>query len=234
MIRPYDQLPGFMQKPEILSYYLQIKKKRISLILKRAFDLVVGSFLLILLSPVMLIVAILIKADSPGPIFYRQIRVTQYGKQYRIFKFRTMVNSKGKNKQLITGKNDNRITKVGSKIRDLRIDEIPQLLNVLTGDMTFVGTRPEVLQYVEKYTPEMMATLLLPAGITSPASIKYKDETEVIQEYEKQGMEVEDIYTNIILPEKMEYNLTYLKKFSFLGDLKVMIDTVVAVLKRKE
>ncbi|MCP1101261.1 lipopolysaccharide/colanic/teichoic acid biosynthesis glycosyltransferase [Aequitasia blattaphilus] len=234
MIRPYDQLPGFMQKPEILSYYLQIKKKRISLILKRAFDLIVGSFLLILLSPVMLIVAILIKVDSPGPIFYRQIRVTQYGKQYRIFKFRTMVNSKGKNKQLITGKNDNRITKVGSKIRDLRIDEIPQLLNVLTGDMTFVGTRPEVLQYVEKYTPEMMATLLLPAGITSPASIKYKDETEVIQEYEKQGMEVEDIYTNIILPEKMEYNLTYLKKFSFLGDLKVMIDTVVAVLKRKE
>ncbi|WP_334303578.1 sugar transferase [Aequitasia blattaphilus] len=233
-MRPYDQLPGFMQKPEILSYYLQIKKKRISLILKRAFDLIVGSFLLILLSPVMLIVAILIKVDSPGPIFYRQIRVTQYGKQYRIFKFRTMVNSKGKNKQLITGKNDNRITKVGSKIRDLRIDEIPQLLNVLTGDMTFVGTRPEVLQYVEKYTPEMMATLLLPAGITSPASIKYKDETEVIQEYEKQGMEVEDIYTNIILPEKMEYNLTYLKKFSFLGDLKVMIDTVVAVLKRKE
>lgn len=201
--------------------------------MKRMFDLFFSVLLLLVLSSVMLVIAIMIKLDSKGPVFFRQERVTQYGKIYRIFKFRTMVDGADKRGPLVTTEGDKRITKIGKRLRDLRLDELPQLLNVLKGEMTFVGTRPEVKKYVDCYTPKMWATLFLPAGITSRTSIAYKDEVDVIDEYKQKYPEksADEIYVEYVLPEKMEYNLLYLKKFSVLGDLKIMIDTVLAVLR---
>ncbi|MFV0363787.1 MAG: sugar transferase [Suipraeoptans sp.] len=232
MLKPWEQLPDFMKIEEVKPYYYRISRRTLSLVVKRTLDFVLSILLTIILSPVMLIVAIWIKTDSPGPIFYKQMRITQYGKRYRIYKFRTMYHDTRENKQLITGKNDSRITKVGEKIRHSRIDELPQLFNILKGEMSFVGTRPEVEKYVSMYTPEMMATLLLPAGVTSIASIKYKDETEVIDQYTKKGMEIDEIYEKVILPEKMKFNIEYLNKFGLPGDIKVLFQTVFAVLKK--
>ena len=226
-LRAWNSLPKNMRTKEVKFYYDILKKKRGSLVLKRIFDVVVSLIMLILLSPVFLVVAVMIKKDSKGPVFYRQVRVTQYGKRFRIFKFRTMVSNADKIGAHVTTNNDARITKVGEKIRSCRLDEIPQLLNVLTGDMSFVGTRPEAEKYVERYTPEMMATLLLPAGITSEASILYKDEAELLEAAD----DVDEVYVNEILPEKMKYNLKSIKKFSFLADIRTMFRTVFAVLK---
>ena len=180
----------------------------------------------------MLILAVCIKLDSKGPIFYRQERITQYGRPYRIFKFRTMVADADKQGPLVTRGGDSRITNIGRKLRKCRLDEIPQLFNVLKGDMSFVGTRPEVKKYVDAYSPEMMATLLLPAGITSRTSIAYKNEEDAIDFYKmKTGKDTEEIYIQYILPEKMKYNLEYIESFSVLGDLKIMADTALAVIK---
>ena len=176
----------------------------------------------------MLIISIIIKIDSKGPIFYRQIRITKYGKEFKIFKFRTMVVDADKKGSLVTLDNDSRITRIGSKIRKIRLDELPQLFNILLGDMSFVGTRPEVKKYVDFYNEEMLATLLLPAGVTSKASIEYKDEDEIISKYSKKE-NIDDIYLKRILPEKMKYNLEYLKNFSILLDLKLCINTVLKV-----
>ena len=173
----------------------------------------------------MLIVAILIKCDSRGPIFFRQERVTTFGAKFRIHKFRTMVNNADKMGTSVTIGNDCRITKIGSKIRDHRIDELPQLFDVLSGNMTFVGTRPEVVKYVDRYTDEMMATLLMPAGVTSIASIEYKDEAELLEKAE----DADDVYVNEILPEKMKYNLQSVKEFGFFKDIGVLFKTVAAV-----
>ena len=193
--------------------------------------MVLALILTVLLSPVMLVLAICIKLDSKGPVFYRQERITQYGRPYKIFKFRTMVADADKKGPLVTRGGDSRITRMGRKLRSCRLDEIPQLFNVLKGDMSFVGTRPEVQKYVDSYTPEMMATLLLPAGITSRTSIAYKDEEAEIDRYKKEtGKETEEIYIQYILPEKMKYNLEYIRSFSVLGDLKIMIDTALAVI----
>lgn len=167
--------------------------------------------------------------DSNGPVFYRQERVTQYGKVFRIFKFRTMVNNADKIGNLVTSKNDSRITKVGEKIRKYRIDEIPQLFNVLIGEMSFVGTRPEVQKYVNQYTPEMYATLLLPAGVTSLASIEFKDEDEILERYTSKGRETNEVYVKEVLPLKMEYNLKAITSFNFIKELGTMISTVVKV-----
>ena len=134
---------------------------------------------------------------------------------------------------LVTTKNDSRITRVGNIIRKCRLDEIPQLINILIGDMTFVGTRPEVKKYVERYTDEMKATLLMPAGVTSIASIKYKNEDEIIGKYIEQGEDIDDIYINRVLPEKMKYNINYLEKFTILQDVLICIQTVNEVLKRR-
>ena len=201
------------------------KKKRLSLAVKRAFDIVASAVMLILFSPVFLILAVAIKKDSEGPVFFRQERVTRYGKHFRIFKFRTMVNNADKLGSQVTVGNDKRITKVGSIIRKFRLDEICQLIDVFRGTMSFVGTRPEVPKYVEKYTPEMKATLLLPAGVTSQASIFYKDEDKLLENAE----DVDKTYVEKILPEKMKYNLKSIKEFSLLGELKIMIMTVLAV-----
>ncbi len=226
ILRSWDKLPEYMRNDKVKPYYDILKKHSFSLILKRIFDIVMSLLLLIILSPVFLIVSIWIKLDSEGPVFFRQERVTTYGKRFRIFKFRTMCNNAEKKGTLVTVGNDSRITKVGEKIRHCRLDEIPQLLNVLVGDMTFVGTRPEVVKYVEAYTDEMYATLLLPAGITSVASIHYKDEDEILSK----SSDPDNAYIHEVLPDKMKYNLESINNFSFINELKTMIDTVKAVI----
>lgn len=222
----WTSLPENMRTEAVRPYYRALQKKAGGLLLKRLFDIVASFLMLLLLSPFFLILAIAIKIDSPGPVFYRQVRITQYGREFRIFKFRTMVNNADKIGSLVTVGNDSRITKVGSFIRACRLDEISQLINVLLGDMTFVGTRPEVPKYVAAYTPEMMATLLLPAGITSLASIRYKDEAELLDKAE----DVDKAYIEKVLPGKMQYNLEDLLQFSFWTDIKTMFRTVLAVL----
>lgn len=222
----WDKLPEEMKTEEVKKYYDILKKKKFSLFFKRVFDFFVSLIMLIILSPIFLILAIAIKIDSPGPVFYRQLRVTQYGKKFKIFKFRTMVNNADKIGAHVTVDGDSRITRVGKFIRKCRLDEVSQLIDVLRGTMSFVGTRPEAVKYVEKYTPEMMATLLLPAGVTSLASIYYKDEGELLSGAE----DTDKTYVEEILPAKMKYNLRAIEKFSFFGEIKVMFMTVFAVL----
>ena len=204
-----------MQTEAVKPYYEILQKKQIGLIFKRSFDIVVSLIMLLILSPVFLVLAIAIKLDSKGPVFYRQVRVTQYGKEFRIFKFRTMVNNADKIGSQVTVGGDSRITRVGKVIRECRLDEIGQLLNILGGSMTFVGTRPEVPKYVEKYTPEMWATLLLPAGVTSEASIRYKDEAALLDAAE----DVDATYIQDVLPGKMKYNLRSIQEYSFFKDI---------------
>ena len=227
MLREWNKLPKSMRTEAVRPYYERLKKKKVSLALKRAFDVIASSIMIIILSPLLIIISILIVTDSKGGVFYRQERVTQYGKKFRIFKFRTMVANADKIGTQVTVSNDNRITKIGSVIRKYRIDEIPQLFNILAGDMSLVGTRPESVHYVKHYTPEMMATLLLPAGVTSEASILYKDEAELLDEAD----DVDKVYIEKILPEKMKYNLEYIESFSFFKDIKLMVRTVASVLK---
>ena len=224
-MKKWDQLPEEMKVPQVRKYYNILQKKWLSLALKRTFDIVVSAIMLVLFSPLFLILAIAIKADSEGPVFFRQERVTQYAKRFRIFKFRTMVNNADKMGSQVTVGNDKRITKVGNLIRKFRLDEICQLIDVFRGTMTFVGTRPEVPKYVEKYTPEMRATLLLPAGVTSQASICYKDEDKLLENAE----DVDKVYVEKILPEKMKYNLAAIRDFSLISEFKTMIMTVLAV-----
>lgn len=228
MLRKWEDLPEVMQTDEVRKYYDTLKKKKFSLFMKRLFDIFVSAFMLILLSPLFLILAIAIKIDSRGPVFYRQLRVTRYNKTFRIFKFRSMVRDADRGSQVTVG-NDSRITRIGKLIRGLRLDEICQLIDVLRGTMTFVGTRPEVPKYTAYYTSEMMATLLLPAGITSRASIYYKDESELLDAAEN----TDKVYVEEILPVKMYYNLKEIENFSFFGDIKTMFMTVFAVLGKE-
>nr|AEH57435.1 Cps5G [Streptococcus suis] len=222
----------FFKKNEATSKYFQkIESRKGELFIKFFMDKFLAFILLLLLSPVIVILAVWIKLDSKGPIFYRQERVTRYGRIFRIFKFRTMISDADKVGSLVTVGQDNRITKVGHIIRKYRLDEVPQLFNVLMGDMSFVGVRPEVQKYVNQYTDEMFATLLLPAGITSPASIAYKDEDIVLEEYCSQGYSPDEAYVQKVLPEKMKYNLEYIRNFGIISDFKVMIDTVIKVIK---
>ena len=227
-LKKWEDLPEEIRTDAVRPYYDVLNSKRGSLVLKRVFDIVVSAIMLLLLSPVFLILAIAIKLDSPGPVFYRQVRVTRYGKTFRIFKFRSMVSDADKKGSLVTVGNDSRITRVGKLIRKCRLDELCQLIDIFRGTMTFVGTRPEVPKYVAAYTPEMMATLLLPAGVTSEASILYKDEDRLLEGAE----DVDKTYIEEVLPGKMKYNLESLKKFTFWGDIKIMFMTVLAVLKK--
>ena len=226
----YEKLPEDLKNEKVKEYYDILSRKKCSLIFKRAFDIIFSLILLIFLSPIILLLAILIKIDSKGTVFYRQERITQYGKVFKIFKFRTMIQNADKIGTLVTLENDNRITRIGKIIRKLRLDELPQLLNILKGEMTFVGTRPEVKKYVEQYSDEMKATLLMPAGVTSKASIEFKDEDEIINTYLNKGEKVDEIYIDRVLPEKMKYNLEYIENFTIVQDLKIMINTVIAVL----
>lgn len=225
MLKQWEELPDFMKCDEVREYYNILSKKKNSLILKRVFDVIVASVMLVLLAIPMLIIAILIKVDSPGPVFYRQERVTTYGKKFRIHKFRTMVNNADRIGAAVTVDGDSRVTKIGAKIREYRIDEFPQLIDVIMGNMTFVGTRPEATKYVNGYTKEMRATLLLPAGITSEASIRYKDESRILDA----ATDVDETYIQVVLPGKMKYNLDSIRKYSFWEDIRTMIKTVIAV-----
>ena len=228
LIKKWEKLPEDMKNDAVYEYYKVLRKRNFSLFFKRVFDIFVSLIMLIILSPIFLILAIAIKIDSRGTVFYRQERVTQYGRVFRIYKFRTMVSGADKLGSEVTVDGDSRITKVGKFIRGCRLDEIAQLLNVLGGSMSFVGTRPETPKYVAHYTDEMKATLLLPAGITSEASIKYKDEAKLLENAEN----ADETYVEKVLPGKMEYNLAALKKYGFWRDIGTMFKTVGAVLKR--
>ncbi len=227
MLREWEKLPSYMQTEAVRPYYECLKKKKGSLLLKRIFDFTVSLAMLILLSPVLLILAVLIAIDSRGGVFYRQERVTQYGRKFKIFKFRTMVANADQIGTQVTVNNDQRITRVGRVLRKYRLDELPQLINIVLGDMSFVGTRPESTYYVKRYTPEMFATLLLPAGVTSEASIRYKDEARLLEEAE----DVDEIYINTVLPKKMVFNLKMIMQFDFLNELLIMIRTVGAIIE---
>ncbi len=227
MLRKWEDLPKRMQNSAVRPYYEQLQKRKVSLFLKRCMDVVLSATLLVLLMPVLLLIALAVRLDSPGPALFRQIRVTQYGRQFRIFKFRTMVNHADKMGTQVTASGDARITRLGAVMRQYRLDELPQLINILLGDMSFVGTRPEVVKYVRKYTDEMTATLLLPAGVTSEVSIQYKDEEKLLADV----ADVDEAYIHVVLPEKMEYNLKSLREFSLLHELKIMVDTVIAVFR---
>ena len=219
----FESLPEIMQNDTVLAYFNILQKKKVTLFFKRLFDIVLSFILLIILSPFFILVAILIKLTSKGPVFYRQTRITRYYRSFKIFKFRTMIKNADKVGTEVTVFNDKRVTKVGKILRKTRIDEIPQLLNVLIGDMSFVGPRPEVKKYVEAYNDEMLATLLIKGGVTSPACIKYKNEDKLL----KNCPNVDETYVNEILPEKMKYNFTYLKKINFFLDILIMIRTVL-------
>ena len=226
ILRKWEDLPYNMQNEEVKKYYQILERRKGSLVLKKAFDVIVGTILLVILAIPMGIIAIMIKEDSDGPVFYRQERVTIYGKKFKIHKFRTMVNNADTIGTAVTVVKDSRITKIGEKLRKKRLDELPQIFDVLSGNMSFVGTRPEVTKYIEKYSPEYMATLLLPAGITSEASIRYRNEAELLNEAD----DVDKIYIEKVLPEKMKYNLESVKKFSFCRDIATMIQTIFVVI----
>ena len=229
MLKRWEDLPDFMRTPEVRPYWEILYKKRGQLALKRAFDLVVSLILSAILVIPMGIIAILIKKDSEGPVFYRQERVTTYGKHFRIHKFRTMVSNADKIGTAVTVGNDSRITKIGAKLRGHRLDELPQVLDVIKGDMSFVGTRPEAVKYVERYKPEYNATLLMPAGITSEASIRYKDEDKLLNAAD----DVDRVYVEDVLPAKMQWNLESIQRFRFLREILTMFRTVFAVMGKE-
>ena len=231
MLRKWDEMPMVMKTEAVRPYYEALVRRQNALKRKRILDICGASILTIVLSPIMLGIAIAIKTEDGGPVFYRQERVTTYGKTFRIFKFRTMIMDADKKGPLVTESRDGRITKTGAKLRHLRLDELPQVFNVLAGDMSFVGTRPEVKKYVDQYTDEMQATLLLPAGVTSPASIAFKEEDKMIERYTSRGESADEAYVKYILPEKMKYNLKYLREAGVAGDMKVMVKTVLEVIK---
>lgn len=227
MLREWERLPKRMQNDAVRPYYDILQKKKISLFLKRCMDVVLSAILLVVLAPVLVVIGIAVRLDSPGPALFRQVRVTQYGRQFRIFKFRTMVDHADQMGSQVTAGGDKRITRLGAKMRHYRLDELPQLINILLGDMSFVGIRPEVVKYVREYTDEMTATLLLPAGVTSAVSIQYKDEEKLLAGVD----DVDAAYIHTVLPEKMEYNLKSLREFSLIHEIKIMIDTVISVFR---
>lgn len=226
----FHELPLNMQNESVKEYYDILSKRKVALVLKRVFDFSVALLFLLILSPAILIISLAIAIDSKGGVFFRQERVTTYERSFYIFKFRTMVSDAERLGSQITVDGDSRITAVGKILRKFHLDEIPQLFNVLKGDMSFVGTRPEVPKYVKAYTDEMLATLLLPAGITSLASIMYKDENSLISGAD----DVDDVYINKILPDKMKYNLAAVKKFSLINDMGIMFKTFFSVFIKED
>ncbi len=229
LLLPYERLPRELQCPEVKKYYDILDKKRFSLFLKRAMDIVLSVIMILILLLPMAVIAVIIKLTSKGPVLFKQERVTTYGRRFRIWKFRTMTVGADQKGALVTSAHDNRITGIGATLRKFRLDELPQAFHVLSGKMSFVGTRPEVVKYVERYTPDMMATLLMPAGITSLASIKFKDEDAMIGDV-SDPQEVDRIYAEEILPKKMEYNLEYISRFGFRRDIRLMFSTVKNVI----
>ena len=225
-MRAFDKLPAQFNNDSVKAYYDILSKRRGSIVLKRGFDIIVSLIVLIFLIIPIIIISVCIKVNSPGPVFFRQQRVTKYGRVFRIFKFRTMVVNAESLGSMVTTKGDSRVTSIGRTLRKYRLDELPQIFNVILGDMSFVGTRPEVKKYVDLYKDEYYATLLLPAGITSLTSIMYKDEEKLLASSD----DADEVYINTILPEKMKYNLQYTKDFGFWYDIKIMLKTVKEVI----
>lgn len=221
----WDELPEELRCEEVRPYYNALNAKRGSLAVKRAFDVAASVCIFAVTWWLFLILAIAIKVDSPGPVFYRQTRVTQYGREFRIFKFRTMVQGADRLGAAVTTNGDARVTRVGAFIRKYRLDEFSQLIDVFRGTMSLVGTRPEVPKYVECYSNEMRATLLLPAGVTSYASIAYKDEANLLDVAD----DVDATYVEKVLPGKMKFNLRDIEEFSLKRDFSLMVRTVTAV-----
>lgn len=215
-----------MKNESVKSYFNDLKSKNTTLVLKRVFDIAASATLLVLLFPLILIISLIVIVDSKGPVIFKQVRVTQYSRHFEILKFRTMLQNSGQNMPLITARNDSRITKVGHILRKTKLDEIPQLVNILKGEMTFVGTRPEVIKYVKSYTDDMMATLLLPAGVTSNASIYLRDEENILAG----SSDIDNLYLSKILPLKMAYNLEHLRNISIIGDFHIIFKTLIAVI----
>lgn len=233
-MKKWEELPKYFKNKKVKEYYDILNKRKFSLFIKRFLDILFSIIGLILFFPIFLILGIAIKIDSKGPIFYRQERVTKYNKTFKIFKFRTMVQNADKIGSLVTVGNDKRITKVGNFIRKFRLDEFPQLINVLIGDMTFIGTRPEVRKYVDAYDNEMKATLLMRAGVTSYTSIVFKDEAEIMNKFIDKKHNADNVYIKKVLPIKMKTNLEYIKKFNVFYDIKIVIWTALAVLGLKK
>ena len=193
--------------------------------MKRLFDIISSSAGLIFLSPVFLFVAIWIKLDSKGPVFYRQVRVGKNGRDFRIYKFRSMRRGADKKGLITVGGRDPRVTRSGYYIRKYKLDELPQLINVFTGEMSVVGPRPEVRKYVDLYTEEQLKVLSVKPGITDIASIKYRNENELLDKADNP----DKMYTEVIMPDKLKYNLEYIEKASFLYDIKLIFRTFKAV-----
>ena len=225
-MRAFDKLPAQFNNDSVKAYYDILSKRGGSIFLKRAFDIIVSFIVLLFLIIPIIVISICIKINSPGPVFFRQKRVTTYGRVFKIFKFRTMVVNAESLGSMVTTDSDSRVTKIGRTLRKYRLDELPQIFNVIKGDMSFVGTRPEVKKYVDRYEDEYYATLLLPAGITSLTSIMYKDEEKLLASSD----DADEVYINTILPEKMKYNLQYTKDFGFWYDIKIMLKTVKEVI----
>lgn len=227
-MKKFENLPQNFQVDAVKEYYDILSHKKVSLFFKRLLDFLVSFILIVLFCWLFLVVAIAVKTTSKGKIIFKQQRVGKYGKCFNVLKFRTMVTDAEKlGRQITVGEKDPRVTSVGYFLRKFRFDELPQLINVLKGEMSFVGARPEVPHYVEKYTDEMMATLLLEPGITGTASIYFKDEASML-EIEP---DPELCYINHILPKKMGMNLDYMKNLSVGYDIKIIFKTIFEVSK---
>ena len=204
-----------------------LEERRLQLALKRLMDIVVSAGALLVIWPVLLLIAVAIKIDDPGPVFYRQVRVGRNGKEFRIYKFRTMVVDADKKGLAITVGRDNRITRMGAILRKTKLDELAQLINVFTGDMSFVGPRPEVPKYVNMYTPYQRQVLLVRPGITDYASIAYRNENDLLEGAE----DPEKMYIETIMPDKIELNMKYLREISPIADIRLILSTIVAVIR---
>ena len=191
--------------------------------IKRIFDITASGLGIIILSPVLLVIALMIKKESDGPVFFKQIRVGEKGKNFEILKYRTMVVDAEKLGRQITVGNDNRITKIGGFLRKYKLDELTQLINVFKGDMSLVGPRPEVPRYVEMYNDEQRKVLDVKPGITDLASIRYKDENELLGTAE----DPDDMYINTIMPDKLALNLEYINKSNVFFDIYIILKTII-------
>ena len=204
-----------------------LENKKMQLVLKRILDVILSGLGLMILSPIFLIIGILIKLDSKGSVFFKQVRVGIYGNEFEIYKFRTMVNDAEKKGRQITVGKDNRITKVGNFIRKYKLDELPQLINVFKGEMSLVGPRPEVPRYVELYDEEQEQILLVKPGITDYSSIEFRNENEILGESSNPDKE----YIENIMPCKINLNMKYINEISLITDIKIILKTIMCIIK---
>lgn len=223
------EFSGFqnVSQPKVTDIQVLLDQKRVQLILKRFFDIIVSLIGLVILCPLLLLLAIIIKIDSNGPVFFTQVRIGREGREFKIFKFRTMVVDAEKQGMQITVGKDKRITKSGHFLRKTKLDELPQLINVIKGDMSFVGPRPEVPKYVALYDKQQRKILKVRPGITDLASIEYRDENTLLGK----SNNPEGTYIEEIMPRKINLNIEYLSKMSVVYDIQLILKTIIFVLK---